>query len=110
MQPVKGVLIDLGGVVYQGSALIPGAAEAMGRLRESRIPFRFLTNTTSQPISEIAAKLNSLGIPTCPENVFTPATAARSYLGGRSLAPFFLVAPALMEDFPERPTGSKPAV
>jgi HAD superfamily hydrolase (TIGR01458 family) len=110
MQSIRGVLIDLGGVVYQGSAVIPGTLDAIQRLRRSEIPFRFLTNTTSQPLSEVIAKLGSLGIDTRREDVFTPALAARSYIAGRDLDPHFLIAPALEADFRGLPSGSRPAV
>jgi HAD superfamily hydrolase (TIGR01458 family) len=43
---VRGVLVDLAGVVYQGDGLLPGAKEALARLTK-RIPsVRYLTNTT----------------------------------------------------------------
>jgi HAD superfamily hydrolase (TIGR01458 family) len=110
MKLLKGALIDLGGVVYEGHALIPGAVEAIGRLRETGTPFRFLTNTTSQPLSQILAKLASLGIITRGKEVFTPTAAARAYLARQNLAPFFLITPALEEDFRGLPAGSRPAV
>src|SRR5690349_13438209 len=61
MEQVKGVLIDLGGVVYQGGAAIRGSIDAVRRLKQAGMPVRFLTNTTSQPLSGILAKLVGLG-------------------------------------------------
>jgi HAD superfamily hydrolase (TIGR01458 family) len=110
MQPVQGVLIDLGGVVYQGSTVIPGSIEAVRRLRESGTPFRFLTNTTSQPLAGTLAKLASLGVEADAREIFMPAMAARRYIGEHDLRPFYLVSPALEEDFAGLPTGTKPAV
>lgn len=107
---IKGVLIDLGGVVYSGDTPIPGAAEALARLNEAGLPYRFLTNTTSQPISGILAKLNKLGIEAERRDLFTPSLAARSYLETHDLAPHFLVAPALMEDFDGIGSGGSEAV
>ena len=74
------------------------------------MPFRFLTNTTSQPLSAILDKLSAIGISAAREEVFTPATAARTYLVEHDLRPHFLVAPALLEDFRDLPAGSFPAV
>ena len=110
MGRIKGFLIDLGGVVYQGDTLIPGSAEAIAALRDASAPFRFLTNTTSAPKRTIVAKLASLGVPVEPEHLFTPAIAARHLIAEGGLKPYFLVRPALMEDFHGLPEGEGPAV
>jgi len=44
--PDIGILFDLGGAVYQGGVLIPGAKESINILRQYNLPFRFITNTT----------------------------------------------------------------
>ena len=108
--PLRGLLIDLGGVVYQGASALPGSAEAIRRLRTAGVPFRFLTNTTSQPLSAILDTLSALGISVAREEVFTPATAARVYLENHDLQPYFLVAPALLRDFPDVSSGRQRAV
>ncbi|MDH4350416.1 MAG: TIGR01458 family HAD-type hydrolase, partial [Gemmatimonadota bacterium] len=41
-----GVLLDLDGTIYELDAPIPGAAEAVARLRRAGIAVRFCTNTT----------------------------------------------------------------
>ena len=74
------------------------------------MPFRFLTNTTSQPLSAILGKMSAIGISAAREEVFTPATAARTYLVEHDLRPHFLVAPALLEDFRDLPAGRFRAV
>ena len=43
----KAVLIDLAGVLHVGDQAIPGAVDALARLRAAGIPLRFLTNTTT---------------------------------------------------------------
>jgi ribonucleotide monophosphatase NagD (HAD superfamily) len=48
---IRGVLIDLDGVVYVGNELLPGSLDAILRLREVGIPFKFITNTTRRPSS-----------------------------------------------------------
>ena len=45
---LRTVLLDLGGVFYQGDHLIPGALDALARLRASGLALRFVTNTTRQ--------------------------------------------------------------
>jgi HAD superfamily hydrolase (TIGR01458 family) len=110
MPDIKGFLIDLGGVVYQGSEPIAGSIEAVNRLREAAIPFRFLTNTTSRPKRSILGKLRDIGLPVEDDDLFTPAEAARAYIIEHGLKPHFLIAPALEEDFADMPAGAKPAV
>ncbi|MCA9443879.1 MAG: TIGR01457 family HAD-type hydrolase, partial [Candidatus Omnitrophica bacterium] len=39
----KGYLIDMDGVIYRSSEIIPGAIEFIDRLKEEDIPFLFLT-------------------------------------------------------------------
>ena len=107
---VRGVLIDLSGVVYSGGALLPGAAEAIARLDASGVPYRFLTNTTSKPLRAILAQLESFGLSVRPEDVFTPAQAAVAWLSARGHAPHLLVHPALEEDFSACPQDGPAAV
>ena len=45
----RAVLIDLAGVLYVGDQAIPGAVDALARLRAAGLPLRFLTNTTRSP-------------------------------------------------------------
>lgn len=110
MTDAKGFLIDLGGVVYQGDALIEGSAEAIDLLRRRGLPFRFLTNTTSAPRRSIVGKLASMGVTIEPQHVFTPAMAARRIISERRLKPHFLIRPALMEDFADLPEGDRAVV
>lgn len=96
---LRGVLLDLGGVVYVGEAPLPGAVEAVDRLRASGLGVRFLTNTTRRPLSGMLQRLANLGLRAEPEELFMPAIAARQVLQRRGLRPHLLVHPALEEDF-----------
>ena len=59
---VKGVLIDLDGVVYVGNQALPGSLDAIHRIRELRIPCKFITNTTRRPRRQIVSDLAWLGL------------------------------------------------
>ena len=59
---IKGVLIDLDGVMYNNEAIIPGAVETIKWLRDQCIPFLFVTNTTRMNTAAIARHMNGLGI------------------------------------------------
>jgi HAD superfamily hydrolase (TIGR01458 family) len=110
MTGIKGLLIDLGGVVYQGGEAVAGSIGAVGRLRTAGMPFRFLTNTTSQPKRGVLRKLSGFGLSVEPDEIFTPADAARRYITDRDLDPDFLIMPQLEEDFADLAAGSRPAV
>jgi len=107
---IKGVLIDLSGVVYDGGAVLPGAAEAIGRLRGAGMPVRFLTNTTRRSKRLILEALQDMALEIAPEEVFTPASAARQMLLAEGLSPHLLIHPALKEDFHDMPQGGPPAL
>jgi len=107
---IRGVLLDLGGVVYVGEAALPGALDALERLRASGLPVRCITNTTRQPQRLLLEKLSRLGVSVEPDELFMPALAARAYLRDRGLKPHLLVAPSLAEDFAGLPDSPKTAV
>ena len=45
---IHGVLLDLEGVLFVGEQVIEGAIEVVEYLQKQRIPFRFMTNTTTK--------------------------------------------------------------
>lgn len=96
---VKGVLLDLSGVLYDGDRPVPGAVEAVGRLRESGLPVRFLTNSTRAPRRKLLEKLRGMGFELEDDEVFTPASAACELLGAKGLKAHLLIHPDLAEDF-----------
>lgn len=75
-----GYLIDMDGVLYRGSELIPGADRFVRALRERDIPFRFLTNNSQRTRRDVAAKLARMGVEVEEEHVFTCAMATARFL------------------------------
>jgi HAD superfamily hydrolase (TIGR01450 family) len=78
-QPARrpAIICDLDGVVYRGSDVLPGAANALERL--DRFGFRvvFVTNNSSRTESQVADKLEALtGLRPDPDNLVTSARAA----------------------------------
>jgi HAD superfamily hydrolase (TIGR01458 family) len=78
LEDVDGLLLDLSGVIYVQDEAVPGAAEALERLRSDGIPIRLVTNTTMRPRSSILERLERLGIEADPAELLTPATLAAS--------------------------------
>ena len=96
---IGGVLVDLAGVVYQGDALLPGAARALSRLKE-RVPrVRYVTNTTRSTRRSLVDRLVRLGMAIEEQEVFSAPEAARQLLQQRGLRPLLLVHPGLLPEF-----------
>jgi 4-nitrophenyl phosphatase len=69
--------LDLDGVVWLAEDPIPGAREAVARLRAAGEPVVFVTNNSSQPVAVVEEKLARHGIPAAGD-VITSAMAAAS--------------------------------
>ncbi|MCK4797305.1 MAG: HAD family hydrolase [Spirochaetes bacterium] len=76
----KAFLIDMDGVLYRGSELIPGADTFINKLLERQIPFLFMTNNSQRTRRDIMTKLNRMGIKIGVKHVFTSAIATARFL------------------------------
>lgn len=86
---IKGYLFDLDGTIYQAGKLIAGVAEALDQLREAGTPYRFVTNTTRKPRSEVVRYLTDLGIVAEAEDCLTAPVAAASWLAAQQAERIF---------------------
>ncbi len=107
---IKGILVDLSGVIYTNRKLLPGTRDALISLYAAGIPTRFITNTTRLPRSHIMARLMQLGITVNEHQIFTPAIAARNYLLMNQLSPYLLVHQQLAGEFNDLIKDSPQAV
>jgi HAD superfamily hydrolase (TIGR01458 family) len=82
---VRGLLTDMDGVWFVGRAPIPGAAEALARLRARSIPIRFITNTTTRTADQLAEKMRGMGLDTRVDEFVTTPWAAARYLKERGI-------------------------
>ena len=81
------ILLDVDGVMHVSGDPIPGAAEALRRLRRDGHRLRFVTNTTTRSRSQLAEQLRGQGVEVEDEEVQTAAAAAvRALRGKRVLA------------------------
>jgi len=76
----QGFLIDMDGVIYKGSQIIPGADLFIQRLQEMQMPFVFLTNNSHRPRRDVATKLGRMGIQVGEQHIFTCAMATARFL------------------------------
>ncbi len=77
---VEGLLLDMDGVIMMSWRALPGAVEALARLRAAGLPLRLLTNTTEKTGAEMAAELRRIGFDVTAAEVLTAAAAAADYL------------------------------
>jgi HAD superfamily hydrolase (TIGR01458 family) len=77
---VKGLLIDLDGVLYVGNRPIEGACEAIEYLTDKKYQLRFISNTTRKCRKTISGQLSAMGLEIPKEYIFTPPRAAIAYM------------------------------
>lgn len=80
--------LDLDGVIWRGAETVPGAPEAVARLRDAGCPVAFVTNSSARTPAQVAEKLASHGIADTEDLVVTSAMAAADLIspGERVLA------------------------
>lgn len=96
---IQAVLLDIGGVLLDGEAPLPGAAEALDRLRAAGLPFLLLTNTTRTARAALLERLAAAGLVVEPEALLTPAILAREWLVHEGRRPLLLIHLGLRADF-----------
>jgi glycerol 3-phosphatase-2 len=77
------VIFDLDGVVFLIDKPIPGAAEAVERLRADATTIAYATNNASRRAAEVASLLTGMGVSAEPAEVLTSAGASAAMLAER---------------------------
>ncbi len=96
------ILLDVDGVLHVSGVAIPGAADAVARLRQAGHRLRFVTNNTTRARRQFAADLRALGIELNDEEMHTtPLAAGRLLVGKRVLA---LTMAAIRDDLAKHAT------
>ncbi|RHZ63726.1 hypothetical protein Glove_328g25 [Diversispora epigaea] len=96
---IRGVLIDLSGVLHVGDKACEGALSGLKKLRQAEIPFRFCTNTTKESSSNILNKLTNMGFEINKNELFTSLTASRNLVLSSGLRPMLFLEESALEDF-----------
>ncbi|RVU20011.1 HAD-IIA family hydrolase [Streptomyces antnestii] len=77
---IRAVLIDIDGVLTVSWEPLPGAVEAMERLRAADLPLALVTNTTSGTRESICARLTGAGFPVAVDDILTAPAVTAAYL------------------------------
>lgn len=99
--PCAALLLDLSGVLYDGTRMIAGAREAVEQARRSGLILRFVTNTATKPASILIDDMRKMQIDVRPDEIVTAPMAARSYLQQYDLRPYLLLHKAIRHEFAE---------
>jgi HAD superfamily hydrolase (TIGR01458 family) len=84
---LRGVVLDIDGVLVLGQEVCPGAVEAVDQLRRQGLKLRFLTNSTLHSRRSSAEKLRQAGVRVDADEIITASSATAAYLrecGARS--------------------------
>ena len=95
------ILFDLDGTICQGNIPIPGAVETLFLLKDARIPYRFITNTTRMTKKNLVTMLDGMGIIISLDDIFAAPHAAVIYCQNKGYKKILLAVPdrEMEEDF-----------
>lgn len=105
---IRAVLVDLDGVLYVGNEAVPGAVDALARLRAAGLRLRFLTNSSRSPRRAILDKLARLGFSIREDEIQTAALATKRLVEQRGLRPHYLIHPDIEQEM--GPSDPEPTV
>lgn len=100
LHDVGGILADQDGVWFVDNEPVPGAREALSRIRQRGLPLRIISNTTTRTHDDLAAKMTRMGMPIEPHEVISPPRIAAQMLRARKVkSARLVVADAIRGEF-----------
>ncbi|MDJ0705365.1 MAG: TIGR01458 family HAD-type hydrolase [Leptolyngbyaceae cyanobacterium MO_188.B28] len=107
---IKGLLLDINGVLYVGNRLLPGAADVIKALRDRDMPFRVVTNNTTESLVTLHKNLTMMGLAIKQHEIISAPYAAVLHL--RKIGQpkcFLLLNDEVLPDFEEFPISETDA-
>ena len=80
LHSIRSLIVDMDGVLYRGTEIIPGTREFLDFLREREIGFSLATNNATRTPQQFVDKLAGMGVSVNPGEILTSALATASYL------------------------------
>jgi ribonucleotide monophosphatase NagD (HAD superfamily) len=77
---LRGVLLDIDGVLHVSMQSVPGAAETLNWLEQQGYRTCFVTNTTTMGRGVLAQRLQKIGLPVQEERIMTAPVATADYI------------------------------
>ena len=76
----EGAVLDMDGTIYRGSEALPGAVDAISRLRDAGLRTLFFSNNPTKSREAYTDRLGGFGIEAEPEEVLSAGTVTTRYL------------------------------
>jgi len=80
---VRGLIIDMDGVLWHGSKALPGLSAFFDMLRKTQLPFVLATNNASLTQQQYIEKLASMQVTVQPDEILTSSMATAKFLDER---------------------------
>lgn len=80
LKQTQAFLIDLDGTLYRGKEVIPDAPDFIRWLEETGRKYLYVTNNSTRTPEQVAAHLQSFGIPAEAQHVLTTSQTAAKYI------------------------------
>lgn len=80
---IRGLIIDMDGVLWHGDEPVPGLVDFFNALRLLHLPFVLATNNASLTAEQYVLKLAKMGVAVSLEEILTSGMATASYLAER---------------------------
>ena len=80
MSAIRGILLDIDGVLHISMHPLPGAAQTLEWLAQQGYRSCFVTNTTTRARATLARRLQEVGLPIPEENLVTAPAATANYI------------------------------
>ena len=80
---LRGLILDMDGVLWHGDTALPGLQALFGTLERLDLPFVLATNNATKTVRQYVQKLARFGVAVAPEQVLTSPGATASFLGER---------------------------
>jgi HAD superfamily hydrolase (TIGR01458 family) len=80
MTAIRGVLLDIDGVLHISMQPIAGAAQTLSWLEQQGYATYFVSNTTVMARATLAQRLQQIGLPVAADHLITAPAAAASYI------------------------------
>lgn len=80
---IQAVVLDMDGVLWRGTEVLPGVAEFFTFVKKRGIAFALATNNSSKTVESYVERLNSIGVPAGPNQVITSAVATAEFISSR---------------------------
>jgi hypothetical protein len=86
LERYAGVLLDVYGVLLDGSGALPGARELISELDSRGVPYAIVTNDASRSIATYVQRFARFGLTIAGERIITSGSLLPDYFAAKSLA------------------------